>query len=81
MNGFKTLEKKYGITVVSEGFHWNDFVGKRIETFKMYSADGCPWEKGMTRKAVKAECEKWASQLLSIKNNTKQNNPERGLFF
>jgi len=68
MNGFKMLEKKYGITVVSEGFHWNDFFRKRIETFKMYSADGCPWEKGLSRKGVKMECEKWANTLLDIKS-------------
>ena len=71
MNGFKTLEKKYGITVISEGFHWNDFLGKRIETFRMYSADGCPWEKGLNKKGVRLECERWAKQLLVIKENEK----------
>ena len=71
MNGFKTLEKKYGVTVVSEGFHWNDSLGKRIETFKIYSADGCPWEKGLSRKGVRGECERWAKQLLVIKENKK----------
>lgn len=71
MNGFKTLEKKYGITVISEGFHWNDFLGKRIETFRMYSADGCPWEKGLSKKGVRLECERWAKQLLAIKENQK----------
>lgn len=71
MNGFKTLGKKYGVTVISEGFHWNDFLGKRIETFKIYSADGCPWEEGLSRKGVKIECERWAKQLLTIKENEK----------
>ena len=67
MKGFETIEKKYGITVVSEGFHWNDFAGKRIETYKIYSADGCPWEKGLSKKGVKAECEAWSESLLKIK--------------
>lgn len=67
--GFKTLEKKYGIKVVSEGTHYNSLTGRSFETFKMFSADKCCWEKGMSRKNVKAECEKWAKQLLEIKNN------------
>lgn len=67
-NGFSGLEKKYGIKVVSEGHHYNDRTGKMVETFKMYSADGCCWEKGMSRKGVKAECEQWSEELLKIKN-------------
>ena len=39
MTGFKTIEKKYGVKVVSEGHHYNGV--KSVETFKMYSADGC----------------------------------------
>lgn len=67
--GFKTIEKKYGVKVVSEGYHYNMYLGKSVETFKMYSADGCCWEKGLSRKGVKAECEKWSKELISIKNN------------
>lgn len=67
--GFKTIEKKYGVKVVSEGHWFNDYTGKFVETFKMYSADGCCWEKGLSRKGVKAECEKWSKELLKIKNN------------
>lgn len=66
MNGFKTLEKKYGITVVSEEFY-NPLSGKFEVTYKMYSADGCPWEKGLSRRGVKRECEDWAEVLLEIK--------------
>ena len=68
MNGFKGVESKYGVTVRSEGFHMNRS-GKRVETFKLYSADGCLWQNGLSRKGVKAECEEWAKQLLSIKSN------------
>ncbi len=64
---FKALEKKYGVKVVSEGFFYNPLTGKSVETFKMYSADGCCWEKGLSRKGVKAECEKWGKELLEIK--------------
>ena len=65
--GFKTIEKKYGVKVVSEGYHYSMAQGKSIETFKMYSADGCCWDKGLSRKGVKKECEEWADGLLEIK--------------
>lgn len=66
--GFKGLSEKYGVTVVSEGTHFT-ISGRSVETFKMYSADGVCWEKGMSRKGVKRECEEWADHLLSIKNS------------
>lgn len=66
MYGFKGLEKKYGVTVVEEQW-WNPLTNKMVKTYSLYSADGCHWEKGLTRKGVKAECEQWAEQLLGIK--------------
>ena len=72
MRGFTTLEKKYGVTVVSEGYWFNDYYGKMVETFNIYAADGCPWAKGLKRKDVKTECEKWAEALLSIKANERR---------
>lgn len=33
----------------------------------MYSADGCPWENGLTLKGLQAECKTWADALLEIK--------------
>lgn len=68
MKGFKTLEKKYGIRVASEGYWYNGAL--QIETFKIFTADGCCWEKGLSRKGVKAECEKWGDALLRIKNGS-----------
>lgn len=68
--GFKTIEKKYGVKVVSEGHWYNPLTGRSQETFNLYSADGCCWEKGLSRKRVKAECEEWAEALLEIKRKT-----------
>ena len=65
--GFKGLEAKYGVKVMSEGYHYNELTGKSAETFKMFSADGCCWEKGLSRAGVKKECEEWSAQLLGIK--------------
>ncbi len=66
-SGFKGIETKYGVKVVSEGYHYDFFQGKNVETFKIYSADGCCWEKGLSRKGVKVECETWAKELMGIK--------------
>lgn len=70
MYGFKALEKKYGITVTEEKW-WNPLTNRRVTTYNIYSADGCPWEKGLTRKNVKKECEQWAESLLNIKESVK----------
>lgn len=69
MKGFKTIEKKYGIKVREDGHIWRG--DRMIEQFKIYSADGCCWEKGLSRKGVKRECEEWAVALLEIKANVK----------
>lgn len=70
--GFKGLEKKFGIKVVSEGVHYNELTGRTSETFKIFSADNCKWENGLSRKGVKAECEKWSEKLLAIKANVEK---------
>lgn len=71
MYGFKGLEQKYGITVVEERW-WNPLKNKPVKTYNIYSADGCSWEKGLTRVGVKKECQQWAEALLSIKDNFHQ---------
>ena len=76
MYGFKTLEKKYGITVTEERW-WNPLTNRMMKTYNIYSADGCPWEKGLTREGVKKECEQWAKSLISIKKSEQKNGNER----
>ena len=61
------IEKKYGVKIVDDSFY-NPFKGRYTKAYRMYSADGCPWEKGLrTLKAVQEECEAWSKQLLAIK--------------
>lgn len=69
MKGFLTLEKKYGITVEPDWCYYDEITGKKHQLYKMYSADGCTWNKGMTREEVKKDCEEWAKFLLSIKHH------------
>ena len=69
MRGIKRLEDKYGIKVVDDSFY-NPLTKKWHKLYKMYSADGCPWENGMTYNELQAECKKNAKALLEIKENT-----------
>lgn len=62
----RQLEKKYGIRIADDSYY--SMTGKFVKAYKIYSADGCPWEKGLrTIKAVEQECKQWEKQLLAIK--------------
>lgn len=67
MKGFIRLEKKYGIKVVDDELY-NPFTGKTKKLYKMYSADGCHWQNGLTKEGVKKECEMYSDSLIAIKN-------------
>lgn len=61
----KQIEKKYGVKIVEEPAFYS---GTNKKSYKLFSADGCPWENGLpTIKAVEEECRKWERQLLTIR--------------
>ena len=66
MKGFVRLEKKYGIRVCDDSYY-SPRTGRFVTRYRMYAADGCSWENGLTREGVKAECERWSKELLAIK--------------
>ena len=72
MQGFIRLEKKYGIKVVREDIY-NPLTGRANIRYKMYSADGCLWENGLTKEGVKKECETYSDALIKIKNSAIKN--------
>lgn len=56
------LEEKYGVRIEKEEYFLN--------LYKIYSADGCPWEKGLkTIKDCEKECKRWEKELLEIKED------------
>lgn len=64
------IEKKYGVRIADDSFY-NPMRNKYTKAYKIYSADGCPWENGLrTLKAVETECKYYEKQLLSIKAKT-----------
>lgn len=65
------LEKKYGVVILDDTFV-NPLTNKVVKGYKMYSADACPWEKGLpSMKAVEKECKDYEYELLTIKNSYK----------
>ena len=60
------LEKKYGIKIVDDSF-WSPLKGKFVKCYKMYSADGCLWENGLSLDGIKKECGEWGKELVQIK--------------
>ena len=47
MRGIRRLEEKYGIKVVDDSFY-NPLTKKWHKLYKIYSADGCWWDNGLT---------------------------------
>lgn len=61
------LELKYGIRIEDDSYY-NPERGKYVKQYKIYTADGCPWDNGFrSLEAVEAECVIWAKQILGIK--------------
>ena len=74
MTTIERLEKKYGIKVRKDFFSWES----NKQLYKMYSADGCPWENGLTLKGLREECRRWEkSSLRSSRELTRQEREER----
>ena len=60
------IEKKFGVHVVDDSYY-STMLGKTVKMYKIYSADGCPWENGLrTLKDVEHECVMWESALKAI---------------
>ncbi len=71
MKGFKTIEKKYGIKVTHDYYDW--LLGdKQVEKFRVYTADGCLWDRGLTRAGVKMMVEHDAPSLKAIKKDERE---------
>ncbi len=70
MKGFVRLENKYGITVKEDDIYI-PLNGRTVKRYKMYSADGCLWENGLTRDGVIHECIMWGDTLKKIRQRVK----------
>lgn len=69
MRRIRYLEGKYGITVTNDSFT-NPLTGKYQKQYKIYTADGCLWENGLTYRGLQQEIKASANIFLQIKANT-----------
>lgn len=67
----ENLKKKYHIHIVDDSF-WHPMYGKYIKRYKIYTADGCPWENGLSYKSLLAECKKYGDTFLAIAANVRR---------
>ena len=65
MTGFKTIEKKYGIKVVDDSFY-SPKSGRFVKCYKIFTADGCQWENGLSRQGVKDEVKMYGKDFQKI---------------
>ena len=63
--GIREIEKKYGIGIVDDSF-WNPLKQKFYKRYKIYTADGCLWENGLSYRGLQAECRKYGKTFTDI---------------
>jgi len=60
------MEKKYGIVIRDDTF-WSPLKRKYIKCYRIYTADGCPWENGLTYRGLQTECKNYGDTFKEIK--------------
>lgn len=66
MAGIKSYESKYGITITNDSFT-NPLTGKYQKRYKIYTADGCLWENGLTYRGLQQEIKTSGDIFLQMK--------------
>lgn len=61
----KKMEKKYGIRIADDSFY-NPMTGKYSKRYRIYTADGCPWENGLSYRGLQAECREYGDTFKRI---------------
>lgn len=59
------MEKKYGIKIVDDSYY-HPMTGKYYKRYKIYTADGCSWEKGLSYRSLQAECRQYGDTFKKI---------------
>lgn len=67
------LETKYGIKVVLDTIY-NPLSGRTLKRYKIYTADGCPWDKGLSYQRLLKECTIYGETFLKIKKTCEAKN-------
>ena len=65
------FEKKYGIYIEDDSYY-HILRDEYLKLYKIYTADGCKWENGMTYKGLLKEIRENKETFLEIKRITEQ---------
>lgn len=67
MSMIERMEKKYGIKIVDDSFY-HPLTGRYYKRYKIYTADGCKWENGLTFRDLQKECREYGEEFIKIYN-------------
>ncbi len=62
---FDKMEKRYKIKIIDDSF-WDPFIQKYKYQYKIVTADGCTWEKGLSYRSLQKECAKYKEEFRKI---------------
>ena len=65
MTMIERMEQKYGIRIRDDSF-WNPLTGKYCKQYKIYTADGCLWENGLSFRSLQIECKMYGDKFQRI---------------
>ena len=66
------FEKKYGIFIEDDSY-WNPLWNRFVKQYKIYTADGCKWENGLSYKSLLKEIRENKEFFLKIKAQKEKN--------
>lgn len=64
------MEQKFGIRIRDDSF-WDPVKQRFLKRYKIYTADGCPWENGLSFRGLQAECRKYGNTFSKIAEGKK----------
>ena len=65
MKMIERMEKDYHIGICDDSFY-NPLTQKTYKRYKIYTADGCRWENGLTFRGLQAECREYGDKFKKI---------------
>ena len=66
MNSIEQMERKYGIKIRDDTFY-DPLKNRTVKRYRIYTADGCQWENGLTFRGLQAECRKYGNTFKKIR--------------
>lgn len=62
---YPKMEEKYQIRIEDDSFY-HPLTGRFYKRYRIYTADGCQWENGLSFRGLQAECKKYGETFKKI---------------